>query len=125
MSDVPAIMLVSQRIVEAYLLGILISGCIYICLDLIFGERGDEGVAGVIESLTKIIIIPIAFLVFINKDAVNTILWILVACVVVAASIFAFLNGPMKVDDRSKKFWILFILLYSSTLFVLLKELMK
>ncbi len=125
MGNFPAIMLVVQRIVEASLLGILIAGCIYICLNMIFGERGDESVANVINSLTGVLVIPLAIMVFINVDTVNTILWILVACVVVAAAVFAFLNGPMKVDDRSRKFWVFFVLLYSATLFVLLKEFIK
>jgi len=125
MTDTAAILLVVKRIVEAALLGVLISGSIYICLNLIFGEKGDEGVQNVVKSLAALLVVPVAILIFINADIINTVLWVITVCAVVAACIFAFLNGPMNVDDKSKKFWAIFIILYTATIYVILKELIK
>jgi len=125
MGDFQVIMLVVKRIVEATLLAVLISGSIYIALDFIFGERSSEKVTKIIRSTAIFLIIPLACLVFVNIDGINVVLWITAVVSMTAACVYAFLDGPLNMSEKTGGFWVVFVIFYTAILYVLLKEILR
>ncbi len=125
MTDMQTIVLITIRLIEAIVLSIVVAGSIYICLDLIFGEKGDRGAAKIIKNSVNAAIFAFIILIFVNVEVINAGLLILVAIAVVAAGLFAFLRGPLKMDEKSRGFWALFVILYTSSLYLIIKEILK
>ncbi|HDQ26407.1 MAG TPA: hypothetical protein ENN43_06660 [bacterium] len=119
MTDFEIILAVSWRIVEAGILGILVAGSFYICIDFMFANKNTA--AGLKRS-GFLLAIPAAVFIFIGAHDINRIIVIFTACTFAAACVFAFLRGPLNMNEQGKPFWLFFVAFYSLLLYVLVKE---